>query len=119
MKSPGKRFTLRLTASLARILNAVAVAASGKERTAESGYRAVGALPECKGATGRPLLNQHAPMYREYALWLECQGSAIREIRLVRRGESLIILTVFSPTADHIHAFGDRKKNTVPVLPRS
>lgn len=103
----------------ARILNAIAVAASGKEPITESGYRVVGTLPECIGAAGRLSLNHYVPMYREYALWLECQDSTIREIRLVRRGESLIILTVFSPTADHIQAFSDRKKNAVPVLPRS
>lgn len=107
------------TQESARIVNAIAIAASGKEPTAKFGYRIVGSLPECTGTAGELSLNHYVPMYREYALWLECQNLAIREIRLVRRGDSLIILSVFSPSADHINAFSDRKKKTVPVLPRS
>ena len=103
----------------ARIVNAIALAAAGKQITGERAFRVDGDVPYCTGVAGLLSLNHSMPTHREYALWLDCQNTSIREIRLVRRGDSLIILSVFSPSADHINAFSDRKKNAISVPPRS
>jgi hypothetical protein len=98
-----------------KIVEAIANSLSGAKPAATTDFTIEGDLPRCQQPGGELSLNHSTPLFREYSVWIRCATEPIREIRVVRVAQRIIVLSVFTPSANHIDAFKNRNEIVVPL----
>jgi hypothetical protein len=101
-----------------KILVAIANSISHTRSVATTDFTIEGDLPHCQQSGGELSLNHSMPLFREYSVWIACTSESIREIRVVRVAQRIIVLSVFTTSANHIDAFKNRNEIVVPLTGR-